>query len=159
MNWCETRQKSPFSRFWFQKILSRSDLPSGCCSLDVSPWCHLDIISSQITFVTFLGIKGWHRPSSSAHRGSSVGFAQCKPGNKHLSKVTSMWTSGLVIYSHHNDVLHLLIIISPVVISAGRPVVGIGQRVAVPVSASITWAPSVAVPASLSLLSADNDGI
>ena len=42
--------------------------------------------------------------------------------------------------------IHLLIIISPVVIGAGRPVVGVREGVPVPVSAPITRATSVAVP-------------
>ena len=54
--------------------------------------CHF---SSYITFQSHLAscassgnpLKGWRRPSSSAHRGSSVGFAPCKPSQQHFRQI------------------------------------------------------------------------
>ena len=69
--------------------------------------CHF---SSYITFQSHLAscassgnpLKGWRRPSSSAHRGSSVGFAPCKP-SQHFGQINLNLKTCHLKYCHLNE--------------------------------------------------------
>lgn len=95
-----------------------------------------DIVTSQITF--------WYLFRFSLLACCLSGL-HCSSRSK-VDIVPRVASTVVLLWASHR--VNLLIIISPVVIGAGRPVVGVRQRVAVPVSASITRAASVAVPAS-----------